>query len=127
MTPTQVADLCLQLPGAHESIKWGNNRVFSIADNKMFAILSTSAKARESLAFKVDNDLFLAFTDRPGIRPAPYLARARWVSMETPFPLPDTELRAALIRSHQLVAMRLARYRWAEFLLPDDNSPNPSR
>lgn len=50
----------------------------------MFAILSTSAKARESLAFKVDNDLFFAFTDRPGIRPAPYLARARWVSMETP-------------------------------------------
>jgi hypothetical protein len=74
MTPTQVAELCLQLPGAHESIKWGNNRVFSIADNKMFALLSFPAKGRESLAFKVDNDLFLAFTDRPGIRPAPYLA-----------------------------------------------------
>jgi predicted DNA-binding protein (MmcQ/YjbR family) len=94
MTPTQVAELCLQLPGAHESIKWGNNRVFSIADNKMFALLSFPAKGRESLAFKVDNDLFLAFTDRPGIRPAPYLARARWVSMEAPFPLPDIELRA---------------------------------
>lgn len=124
MTPAQVADLCRQLPGAHESIKWGNNRVFSIADNKMFAILSTSAKGRESLAFKVDNDLFLAFTDRPGIRPAPYLARARWVSMEAPFPLPGTELRAALIRSHQLVAMRLARYRQAAFrVVVDEVAP----
>ena len=118
MTPTQIAKLCLQLPGAHESIKWGNNRVFWIADNKMFALLNFPAKGRESLAFKVDNDLFLAYTDRPGIRPAPYLARARWVSMEAPFPLPDIELRAALIRSHQLVVMRLARYRWAEFCVP---------
>ncbi|MBN8284853.1 MmcQ/YjbR family DNA-binding protein [Zoogloea sp.] len=121
MTPTQVAELCLQLPGAHESIKWSNNRVFSIADNKMFALLSFPAKGRESLAFKVDNDLFLAFTDRPGIRPAPYLARARWVSMEAPFPLPDVELRAALIRSHQLVVMRLARYRQAAFRVVEDD------
>lgn len=121
MTPTQVAELCLQLPGAHESIKWGNNRVFSIADNKMFALLSFPAKGRPSLAFKVDNDLLLAFTDRPGIRPAPYLARARWVSMEAPFPLPDIELRAALIRSHQLVVMRLAKYRQAEFRVSEDD------
>jgi hypothetical protein len=32
--------------------------------------------------------------------------------------LPDIELRAALIRSHQLVVMRLAKYRWAEFRVP---------
>ena len=121
MTPNQVAELCLQLPGAHESIKWGNNRVFWIADNKMFALLNFPAKGRESQAFKVDNDLFLAYTDRPGIRPAPYLARARWVSMEAPFPLSDIELRAALIRSHQLVVMRLARYRQAAFRVVEDD------
>ena len=78
MTPAQAAQLCVQLPGARESIKWGNKRVFSIADNKMFALPSFPAKGRESLAFKTNNDLFLAFTDRPGIRPAPSRPLAWW-------------------------------------------------
>ena len=66
MTPQQVADFCLQLPGAREDYKWGGVRVFSVAGNKMFALLS------EGLAFKVAPELFLGMVDRPGIRPAPY-------------------------------------------------------
>jgi predicted DNA-binding protein (MmcQ/YjbR family) len=90
MTPTQIAELCLQLPGAHESIKWGNNRVFSIADNKMFALLSFPAKGRESLAFKVDNDLFLASPTGPASAPRltwPAPAGSRW---KRPFPCPTS-------------------------------------
>ncbi|KAB2970822.1 MAG: MmcQ/YjbR family DNA-binding protein [Zoogloea sp.] len=120
MTPAQVAAFCRTLPGASESIKWGSNRVFSITGNKMFAILDFVDKGKGGLAFKVDDDLFLGYTDRPGIRPAPYLARARWVTMESPYPLGEAELRAALARSHQLVALRLPKYRQAEFLaLPE--------
>ncbi|HBO7318170.1 TPA: MmcQ/YjbR family DNA-binding protein, partial [Pseudomonas aeruginosa] len=39
MTADQIAAFCLQLPGAREDLKWGSNRVFSVAGNKMFAIL----------------------------------------------------------------------------------------
>lgn len=117
MTPDEVAAFCAALPGASESIKWGNNRVFSIAGNKMFAILDFVDKGKGGLAFKVDDDLFLGYTDRPGIRPAPYLARARWVAMESPYPMGGEELRAALARSHQLVALRLPKYRQGEFLI----------
>ncbi|NML26455.1 MmcQ/YjbR family DNA-binding protein [Zoogloea sp. G-4-1-14] len=117
MTPEEVAAFCRALPGACESIKWGNNRVFSIAGNKMFAIVDLIDKGKSKLAFKVDDDLFLGFTDRPGIRPAPYLARARWVAMEAPYPMSGEELRAALARSHQLVALRLPKYRQGEFLI----------
>lgn len=115
MTPEQVAAFCRALPGASESIKWGHNRVFSIAGNKMFAVLDFIDKGQGGLAFKVDDDLFLGFTDRPGIHPAPYLARARWVAMESPYPMGGEELRAALARSHQLVALRLPKYRQGEF------------
>src|SRR5690606_42051789 len=60
------------------------------------------------LAFKVDHDLFLGYVDRPGIRPAPYLARAYWVSMSArQLPLGNDELRQLLTRSHQLVVRRL--------------------
>ena len=89
--------------------------VFSIAENKMFAILGLDSTGKGKLAFKVDNDLFLAFTDRPGIRPAPYLARARWVAMEAPYPMAADELRALLMRAHQLIALRLPKYRQEAF------------
>ncbi len=107
MTPEQVAEFCLSLPGAREDIKWGGVRVFSVAEKKMFALFHLST--RNDLAFKVDDELFLGFCDRPGIRPAPYLARARWVSMAAPYPLRDGELKELLIRSHQLVVGKLPK------------------
>jgi predicted DNA-binding protein (MmcQ/YjbR family) len=107
MTPQHVAEFCLSLPGAREDIKWGGVRVFSVAGSKMFALIHLSGA--DALAFKVDNDLFLGFCDRPGIHPAPYLARARWISMAAPYPLGDKELRELLTRSHQLVVSKLPK------------------
>ena len=78
MTEAHVADFCLSLPGAREDYKWGGVRVFSIAGNKMFALQNLRG---DSLAFKVDKELFLGHVDRPGIHPAPYLARAQWIIM----------------------------------------------
>lgn len=114
MSPDAVAHYLLQLPGVREDRKWGSNRVFSIAGNKMIAILDFIG---DGLAFKVDQDLFLGFTDRPGIRPAPYLARAHWVSMAAPYPLADEELQALLRRSHQLVVGRLSKLKRIGLLL----------
>lgn len=107
MTAEQIAAFCLSLPGAREDIKWSGVRVFSVAQSKMFALFHLNS--RNSLAFKVDNELFLSFCDRPGIRPAPYLARARWVSMAAPYPLSDSELQELLMRSHQLVVAKLPK------------------
>ena len=107
MTPEHVAAFCLSLPGAREDIKWGGVRVFSVAESKMFALFHLSGA--DGLAFKVDGDLFLGFCDRPGIHPAPYLARAHWISMQAPYPLGDEELRELLIRSHQLVVAKLPK------------------
>lgn len=114
MSPEAVARYLLQLPGVREDRKWGNCRVFSIAGNKMIAILDFIG---DGLAFKVDQDLFLGFTDRPGIRPAPYLARAHWISMAAPYPLADEELQSLLHRSHQLVVGRLPKLKRIGLLL----------
>ncbi|MDF0732974.1 MmcQ/YjbR family DNA-binding protein [Pseudomonas entomophila] len=106
MTEEQVAQFCLSLPGAREDYKWGGIRVFSVAGNKMFALLGL---AGGGLAFKVADELFLGYCDRPGVRPAPYLARAKWVSMEQPYPMGREELTDLLQRSHQLVVRRLPK------------------
>ncbi|UVM53552.1 MmcQ/YjbR family DNA-binding protein [Pseudomonas sp. B21-012] len=102
----QVAAFCLNLPGAREDYKWGGIRVFSVAGNKMFAVLDLGGAG---LSFKVDSELFLGYVDRPGVRPAPYLARAHWVSMAPPYPMGRTELTELLQRSHQLVVRRLPK------------------
>lgn len=114
MTTEAIAQFCLQLPGAREDLKWGKTRVFSVAGNKMFAVLDFMGGG---LAFKVDNELFLGFVDRPGIRPAPYLARAHWISMAIPVPLSEAELQQLLRRSHQLVVRKLPKIRQVGLLL----------
>ncbi|MCV9917314.1 MmcQ/YjbR family DNA-binding protein [Pseudomonas sp. BT-42-2] len=106
MSPEQVAEFCLGLPGAREDYKWGGIRVFSVAGNKMFAVLDL---AGAGLSFKVDDELFLGYVDLPGVRPAPYLARARWISMAPPYPMGRTQLCDLLQRSHQLVVLRLPK------------------
>jgi predicted DNA-binding protein (MmcQ/YjbR family) len=106
MSEAQVAAFCLELPGAREDYKWGGVRVFSVAENKMFAVLDL---AGAGLSFKLADDVFLGYCDRPGIRPAPYLARAKWISMAPPYPMGRSELSDLLRRSHQLVVRRLPK------------------
>lgn len=106
MLAEQVAQFCLQLPGAREDYKWGGMRVFSVAGKKMFAVLDLAGKG---LSFKVAPELFLGYVDRPGVRPAPYLARAYWISVAVPYALGDDELQDLLTRSHQLVVGKLPK------------------
>ncbi|WP_419736214.1 MmcQ/YjbR family DNA-binding protein [Pseudomonas sp. COR18] len=106
MNKEAVARFCLDLPGAREDYKWGGVRVFSIAETKMFALLNLSG---DTLSLKVGKELFLGYVDRPGIRPAPYLARAFWISMNAPYPLGAEELQELLRRSHQLVVAKLPK------------------
>ncbi len=114
MNASQTAEFLLQLPGVREDLKWGDNRVFSIAQNKMVAIINFMGAG---LAFKVDSDLFLGYVDRPGIRPAPYLARAHWIRLDSPEVVSTHELQALLTRSHQLVVRKLPKIRQVGLVL----------
>ena len=67
------------------------------------------SKKQSSVAFKIDDDLFLSYSDRDGFIPAPYLARAKWVQIVDLKKIPDTELRALIMRSYELVAMKLTK------------------
>ena len=111
----QVTEYCLSLPGARIDLKWGGVQVFSIAGNKMFALLDLRGSG--NLAFKVDDDLFLGYCDRPGMHPAPYLARAHWISLTSPYQASAEELQQLLRRSHQLVVRRLPKIRQVGLLL----------
>lgn len=98
--------LCRSLPGVTEDTKWGNDLVFSVGE-KMFAV--TNLGEPEGISFKVDDDRFLELTDREGIIPAPYLARAKWVYVEDAKALGDEEAAQLLRRSYELVFGKLTK------------------
>jgi predicted DNA-binding protein (MmcQ/YjbR family) len=104
---------CARLPGATRDIKWGADEVYSVGQ-KMFAVFGIEGGKARSFSFKVDDARFLELTDRPGIVPAPYLARAHWVAVERADALPAADIEALLARSHALVLAKLPRKVQAE-------------
>lgn len=99
-------------PGVGEDIKWGGILVFSVGGRMFCAMHADDARG---LAFKVESSRFLEFTDRPGIVPAPYLARWHWVSLADADALPEAETGALIRRSYELVRARLSRKLQREF------------
>ena len=99
--------LCSTFPGVTVDTKWGADIVYSVG-GKMFAVTDDGSPPT-GMSFKVDDDRFLELTDRPGIIPAPYLARAKWVYVEKAKALSDKEAAALLRRSYELVFAKLTK------------------
>jgi predicted DNA-binding protein (MmcQ/YjbR family) len=108
MNLNAVRKFCAAMPHANADIKWGADYVYSIG-GKMFALAFLSQTHGRFVSFKVDDDLFLSMTAREGIVPAPYLARAKWVQVTDLKKVSDTELKAWIKRSYDMVAMKLTK------------------
>ena len=114
-----VRKYCLALAGATEQIQWGDDLIFKVA-GKMFAgmPLEPGGAAAPSkperanwpwLSFKTTPEEFAELTERPGVRPAAYLARAQWVSLESEEALERAEVERLLRKSYELVVARLPK------------------
>jgi predicted DNA-binding protein (MmcQ/YjbR family) len=102
-----VREVCLSFPGAIEQIQWGSDLLFKVG-GKMFAITPLEP-APVCLSFKASPEDFAELTERPNIIPAPYLARAQWVALETKDALPESELARLLRDSYDMVFAKLPR------------------
>jgi predicted DNA-binding protein (MmcQ/YjbR family) len=100
-----LRELCLSFPGATEQIQWGCDLLFKVG-GKMFAITPLEP-APVCLSFKASPEKFADLTERANIIPAPYLARAQWVALETRDALPQAELAALLRESYEMIAAKL--------------------
>lgn len=106
MNVAKLRKLVSAWPGVGEDLKWGCDRVWSVA-GKMFCVLPEDQ--RTGACFKVADEDFLAITGRPGIVPAPYLARAKWVLLESAKAMPEAEQRRAIRSSYERVRARLPK------------------
>ena len=107
MSIDAVRTFCLSLPAVTEDIKWGSDLVFSVG-GKMFTVVNTERP--HTLAFKCTPEVFAELTERDGIIPAPYLARAMWVRERSVGEVLERREMEELIRaSYDLVAATLPK------------------
>jgi predicted DNA-binding protein (MmcQ/YjbR family) len=102
-----VRELCLSFPHATEQVTWGADLTFRIS-GKIFAV-TVLEPAPVWLSLKCSAENFAELTERAGIIPAPYLARAQWVALETKDALEKQELAGLLRESYELVFAKLPK------------------
>jgi predicted DNA-binding protein (MmcQ/YjbR family) len=118
-----IRALCLSLPGATEQILWGHDLVFKVG-GKMFAAAPLEP-APVCLSFKCSDEDFIELTERPGIIPAPYAARAHWVALETDSALRRSEIEHLLRQAHALIVAKLPKKLQAQILNSKPRTSKP--
>lgn len=106
MNIEELRDLCLSLKGTTEDIKWGADLCFLVGA-KMFCV--TSIDPPHAVSFKVQNEEFDELVSKPGIVPAPYMARNKWVSVQEWGILSDPEWESYVKQSYELVEAKLPK------------------
>jgi predicted DNA-binding protein (MmcQ/YjbR family) len=105
MDPEWLRKLCLSFPGTTEQIQWGCDLLFKVG-GKMYAVTPLEP-APVCLSFKASPERFAELTERQNIIPAPYLARAQWVALQTRDAVGREELARLLRESYEMVLARL--------------------
>jgi predicted DNA-binding protein (MmcQ/YjbR family) len=101
-----LRDYCMKLKGVTEDIKWGHDLVFSIG-GKMFAVAGLEQPF--TCSFKVPDDEFEELSSKPGLMPAPYMARNKWVLVTDAKKLNKKEWERRLKESYEMVAAKLTK------------------
>jgi predicted DNA-binding protein (MmcQ/YjbR family) len=113
MTLDRLREICAGLPGVTEDVKWEHDLCFCVG-GKMFA--AVNLEPPHQLGFKCTPEDFAELTEREGIIPAPYLARAMWVQ--------ESELGVALERQ-ELTSLLRSAYDQVVAKLPKSKRPGP--
>ena len=113
MTPAQIAAFCRTLPRATRVVQWEGVQVFKVG-GKMFCLVAPANHSVARISFKCDPVHYDALCRAEGFAPAPYLARAKWVSLIDPKVLTPAQTKAYLTRAHAVIAAALPKKRRAE-------------
>lgn len=106
MTVEDIRSIALKLPHATEDVKWENDLCFCIAE-KMFCVTSLEGSIKFSL--KVSDDDFEELCQRKGFTPAPYMARHKWILIDSSAKLTKKELAGFVKESYELVKRKLPK------------------
>lgn len=93
---------CSQYPGAKPKLFGPPSNVLAYkVGRKQFAYFKTSEPERWRFSICTSPERFLELTDVPGIKPARYMARFRWVTIVDVDSVPDDYLQELIAWSYQ--------------------------
>ena len=101
---------CKSLPATTHVEQWGGSDVWKVG-GKVFAICGWDESNVPGITFKVSDIAYDMLKERPGLRPAPYLASRgmKWIQRFGKPGLSTNDLRAYLTASHRIVAAGLSK------------------
>jgi predicted DNA-binding protein (MmcQ/YjbR family) len=128
VTPRAIDRFCLALPHATKVVQWEGVHVYKIG-GRMFCLVAPENHSVARLSIKVPDEHYEVISQAPGFRPAPYLARARWVSIDDPKAIPAADLKRYLRRAYDVVAAKLPRKTQRALGVPETSrqKPRPQR
>lgn len=124
MSAEWVRNQCLGFPYTTEGVQWGNHLVFKVG-GKIYAIAALDPE-EVWLSFKCSAENFAELPERVGIVPAPYMARAQWVALESRDAVAPAELAGLLREAYELVFTRLPKKARAELQARERAAPGPA-
>lgn len=107
MTIEDLQQICKSLPAVTEDIKWEHDLCFLIG-GKMFLVAGLD-QSPVTASFKVTDEEFEELTARDGFKPAPYMAKHKWVYVDDISKVNKKEWTSFIKQSYQLIQSKLPK------------------
>ena len=110
MTLEDYNTYCASLTATTHVVQWGGAHVWKVG-GKVFAIAGWSKHEAFAVTFKVSELAYEILRQRPGLRPAPYLASRgmKWIQHYAHPGLDEAGLQDYIRESHRIVASGLTK------------------
>jgi predicted DNA-binding protein (MmcQ/YjbR family) len=123
MDNERIRALCMAMPHVRETVNWGHHLVYWAGDReiggKMFAMTDLDGAGTGVLWFHCGAERFHELLEVEGVIPAPYLAKAYWVTLERWNALRSREIEDELKRAHALIYEKLPARTKAMLAMPE--------
>jgi predicted DNA-binding protein (MmcQ/YjbR family) len=100
MNIDEIRKYCVSFPEATENLQWGDDLCFKVR-GKIFVTVELTA-VPQKICFKCTPEKFAELTERPDIRPAPYVGRYSWVILDRLDALSTYELEDLIRLSYEM-------------------------
>ncbi|MBL4874120.1 MAG: MmcQ/YjbR family DNA-binding protein [Rhodobacteraceae bacterium] len=109
MTRQEFDTYCEAMISTTHVVQWGGASVWKVG-GKIFAICSHWGEGDHAkIGFKCSDLAFAVLSDMAGIIPAPYLARAKWVQVQSPDGMSDQSIKDHIDAAYDIIAAKLTK------------------
>jgi predicted DNA-binding protein (MmcQ/YjbR family) len=123
MDNERIREFCLSLPHVTESVNWGHHLVFWVGDKaiggKMFALIHLDDAGTGVVWFHCGAERYQELLETEGIIPAPYMAKAYWVTVERWDVMRQREFEDELRKAHTLIYEKLPKRTKTVLAMPE--------